>query len=55
MFDVLKSGGILMIPILLCGVFATFIIIERIFFFVSLKRCETNIKIRVWTKKANLI
>lgn len=38
MFDVLKSGGILMIPILLCGVFATFIIIERIFFFVSLKK-----------------
>jgi len=42
MFDVLKSGGILMIPILLCGVFATFIIIERIVFFVSLKKKEAN-------------
>ena len=30
MFSVLKSGGILMIPIVLCGIFATFIIIERI-------------------------
>ena len=31
-----------MIPILLCGVFATFIIIERIVFFVSLKKKEAN-------------
>ncbi len=38
MFGVLKSGGILMIPILLCGVFATFIIVERIMYFLSLKK-----------------
>ena len=38
MFSVLKSGGILMIPIVLCGVFATFIIIERILYFISLKK-----------------
>jgi biopolymer transport protein ExbB len=49
MFDVLKSGGILMIPILLCGVFATFIIIERIVFFVTLKKKEA----RFWEKIKN--
>lgn len=38
MFSVLKSGGILMIPIVLCGIFATFIIIERIIYFISLKK-----------------
>ena len=38
MFCVLKSGGILMIPIVLCGIFATFIIIERIIYFISLKK-----------------
>jgi biopolymer transport protein ExbB len=37
-FDILKSGGILMIPILLCGVFATFIIVERLIYFVSMKK-----------------
>lgn len=38
MFGVLKSGGILMIPILLCGIFATYIIVERIMYFISLKK-----------------
>ena len=38
MFGVLKSGGILMIPILLCGIFATYIIVERIIYFISLKK-----------------
>ena len=32
------GGGILMIPIVLCGIFATFIIIERIIYFISLKK-----------------
>lgn len=49
MFDVLKSGGILMIPILLCGVFATFIIIERIVYFMALKK-QTK---EFWEKIAN--
>lgn len=49
MFDVLKSGGILMIPILLCGVFATFIIIERIVYFIALKK-QTK---EFWEKIAN--
>ena len=36
MFDVLKSGGIVMIPIVLCAVGATYIIFERIYYFVNL-------------------
>lgn len=42
MFDILKSGGILMIPILLCGVFATFIIVERLTYFISMKKKTKN-------------
>ena len=33
MWATIKSGGIWMIPIIACAVFATFIIIERIYFF----------------------
>ena len=46
MFDVLKSGGILMIPIFLCGIFATFIIIERLVYFITMKKN----KISFWDK-----
>ena len=42
MLETLKSGGLLMIPIILCGVIATFIIIERCIYFASIrKRDET--------------
>ena len=37
MFDILKSGGILMIPIILCGLISSFIIVERIIYFISIK------------------
>lgn len=40
MIEVLKSGGILMIPIILCGVVATFIIIERIIYYSSLAKTD---------------
>lgn len=40
MFEVLKSGGILMIPIILCGVIATFIIIERIVYYSGLAKTD---------------
>ncbi len=40
MFEVLKSGGILMIPIILCGVIATFIIIERIIYYSGLAKTD---------------
>ena len=42
MLETLKSGGLLMIPIILCGVIATFIIVERCIYFASIrKRDET--------------
>lgn len=41
MFEAIKSGGIIMLPILACGVIATFIIIERCYYFyVTKKRDE---------------
>jgi len=38
MFALIKSGGVLMIPIILCGVLATFIIIERCYYFVMIRK-----------------
>jgi biopolymer transport protein ExbB len=38
MFALIKSGGILMIPIILCGVIATFIIIERCYYFYIIRK-----------------
>lgn len=38
MFNALKSGGPLMIPIILCGLCAIFIIVERIVYFFNLKK-----------------
>ena len=43
MFDTLKAGGIIMIPILLCGVIATFIIIERCFYFYVTKKKDAKL------------
>ncbi len=33
MFETLKSGGVLMIPIIACGIFAVYIIVERLYYF----------------------
>ncbi len=41
MFDILRSGGLLMIPIGLCAVSATFIIFERLYYFFSIKKRDT--------------
>ena len=38
MFSLLKSGGILIIPIILCGLAATYIIIERCIYFLLMKK-----------------
>ena len=38
MMETLKAGGILMIPIILCGVIATYIIIERCVYFFNIKK-----------------
>lgn len=38
MFQTLKSGGPIMIPIIVCGIIATFIIIERCIYFYNVKK-----------------
>lgn len=43
MFSYIFKGGILMIPIILCGIFATFIIIERIFYFYVTKKRDAKL------------
>lgn len=43
MIETIKSGGLWMIPIILCGVIATFIIIERICFFISVKKRDAEL------------
>lgn len=44
MFALLKSGGLLIIPILVCGIVATFIIIERCVYFSTIKKNDLNFK-----------
>ena len=43
MFETLKAGGILMIPIILCGVIALFIIIERLHYFITVKKRDEKL------------
>jgi len=43
MFETLKSGGLLMIPIVVCGIIATFIIIERCWYFISIKKRDSKL------------
>ena len=43
MFSAIKSGGILMIPIILCGIIATFIIIERCIYFFNIKKRDIQL------------
>ena len=44
MFNLLKSGGVLMIPILFCGLFATYIIIERLVYFASIQKRDKELR-----------
>lgn len=43
MFESIKAGGILMIPIILCGIFALFVIVERIIYFNSIKKRDAEL------------
>ena len=43
MFETIKSGGPLMIPIILCGIIAVFIIAERIHYYVSVKKLDRKL------------
>lgn len=47
MFQVLKSGGLLMIPIAMCAIGATFIIFERIFYFRGIKKREKGFLVEI--------
>lgn len=42
-FATLKSGGIIMIPIIICGLIATFIIIERCYYFYAIKKKDEKL------------
>ena len=55
MIETLKSGGILIIPILVCGVLATFIIIERCIYFASIKKRDVKLmnNVNSWEKMGN--
>ncbi len=44
MWNLIKSGGILMIPIIICGIAATYIIIERILYFKNIKKNDSVLK-----------
>ncbi|WP_178843182.1 MotA/TolQ/ExbB proton channel family protein [uncultured Treponema sp.] len=44
MFNLIKSGGILIIPIILCGIAATYIIIERLIYFKNLRKADGVLK-----------
>ncbi len=43
MFGAIRAGGILMLPIILCGITATFIIIERCFYFYVTKKRDIKL------------
>ena len=40
MFQILKNGGILMIPIIACGLLVVFIVAERLKYFYTIKKRE---------------
>lgn len=40
MLQILKQGGILMIPIIICGLLVVFIVIERLHYFLTIKKRE---------------
>ncbi|MBQ0050620.1 MAG: MotA/TolQ/ExbB proton channel family protein [Treponema sp.] len=44
MLNLIKSGGVLMLPILVCGIIATYIIIERLVYFASVKKRDLELR-----------
>lgn len=44
MISTLKSGGPLIIPIIICGIIATFIIIERCLYFYNIKKRDEKLR-----------
>ena len=44
MFETIKSGGLIMIPLFVCGIIATYIIIERCIYFYKIKKIDIILK-----------
>lgn len=44
MINALKSGGVLMIPIIICGIIATYIIIERCMYFFNIQKRDFKLR-----------
>ena len=55
MLEILKSGGVWIIPIIACAVIATFIIIERFIYYRTIEKNEKQIlsDIKELVKKRN--
>lgn len=47
MFEAIKAGGLLMIPIIICGMLATFIIIERCIYFFNIRKRDKDLMRKV--------
>lgn len=47
MFEILKSGGIVMIPIIVCGMVAVFIVVERFHYFFSIKKRDEKFSVDI--------
>lgn len=43
MFAAIRSGGPIMVPIIFCGIVATFIIIERCWYFYTIRKRDTKL------------
>lgn len=56
MLELLKSGGFWMVPIVLCSVCATFIIIERILYYKSINKDQNKVvdEVKTLVKNKNL-
>lgn len=43
MFETIKAGGLIMIPLFICGIIATYIIIERCIYFYKIKKSDVQL------------
>ena len=53
MFETIKSGGLIMIPLFVCGIIATYIIIERCIYFYKIKKSDAQLMSSVNASLAN--
>lgn len=53
MFETIKAGGLIMIPLFICGIIATYIIIERCIYFYKIKKSDAQLMNSVNASLAN--